>query len=133
MSSRNPLGSLLVMIRLWTVSDSCPSGIHLSVGDRRRTNAVAVHLLVVPVDIVADGFLACLFEVFGFNDDVLVHRNEVLALDNKFGHWMFCYWIFQRPSPCQLLSAGAVMGQLAPKGFRPSSARRSLQAASSLM
>ena len=39
-----------------------------------------------------------------------------------------------RPTnPCELLPVGLVSGQPAPNGFKPSSARRSLQAASSLM
>jgi hypothetical protein len=40
---------------------------------------------------------------------------------------------FQRPHPRRHLSAGVVMAQPAPKGLSPSFARRSLQAASSLM
>jgi hypothetical protein len=28
-------------------------------------------------------------EVFRLDDEVLVHRNEILALDHKFGHWNF--------------------------------------------
>jgi hypothetical protein len=31
--------------------------------------------LGVPVDVVADGLLAALLEVFGLDDDMLVHRD----------------------------------------------------------
>src|SRR6516162_9642267 len=98
-------------------------GNHLGVGDGRCLSAVAIHLLGVPIDIVADGLREGLFEGFGFDDDVLVHRNEVLALYYKLGHWISPVGCFQRPDPCQLLSAGVVIGQPAPKGLSPSSAR----------
>src|SRR5262249_49607390 len=84
-------------------------------GDRRFASAVAVHLLGLPVDIIADTFHAGLFEVLGLDDNMLIHWNEVLALDHEFGHWIFSCWIFQRPYPCQLLSAGVVNGSVAPK------------------
>src|SRR5262249_7835625 len=58
---------------------------------------------------------AGLFEVLGLDDNMLIHWNEVLALDHEFGHWIFSCWIFQRPYPCQLLSAGVVNGSVAPK------------------
>jgi hypothetical protein len=48
--------------------------------------AIAVHLLGVPVYIVADALNAGLIEGFGLDDDVLVHGDQVLALDNDFGY-----------------------------------------------
>src|SRR5258707_8428290 len=105
----------------------------LRCGDGCRASAIAVHLLSVPVDIVADAFLAGLLEVFSLDDDVLVHGSEILAFDNEFGHWGFSCLMFPTPQPLLTSVSRGQTGQLAPKGFSPSSWRRSLQAASSVM
>src|SRR6266566_5609870 len=115
------------MIRLISLGD------HLGFGDGCRASAIAVHLLGVPVDVVAHAFLAGLLEVFGLDDDVLVHGNKILALDHEFGHWDFSCWMFPTPQPLPTSVSRGQIGQPAPKGFSPSSARRSLQAASSVM
>src|SRR5260370_32056815 len=61
----------------------------VSVGEGGLVSAVAVHFLGIPVDVVADGFLAGLFEAFGLDNGMLVHRDEVLALGHKPGHRNF--------------------------------------------
>jgi hypothetical protein len=72
----------------------------------RRTSAVAIHRLSVPADVVADGRLAGLFEGFGLYDDMLVHRDEILALDDEFGHWIFSCLGLPTPKAPQLLLKG---------------------------
>jgi hypothetical protein len=34
---------------------------------------------------------------FGLDDDVLVHRDEILTLDHEFGHWSFSSWMIPMP------------------------------------
>src|SRR3984893_17181739 len=110
-----------------------PVGNELGAGDGRCASAVAVHFLGVPVDIVTDALLAGFPEVFGLDDDMLIHRYEILALNYKLGHGNFSCWILPAPRPLPTSVSKGRDGQTAPKGFRPSSARRSLQAASSFM
>jgi hypothetical protein len=62
-----------------------------------------VHLLSIPVDIVADAFLAGFFEVFRLDDDMLVHGDEILTLDYELGHRNFSCWMF--PTPIALSTA----------------------------
>src|SRR5580693_3842700 len=89
MSSGRPLGSLLATIRLWALSASYPSGTYLGSSDGCRASAVVVHLLGAPINIVVDALLAGFFEVFGLDNHMLIHRDQVLALDHVFGHWIF--------------------------------------------
>src|ERR1700738_428516 len=109
------------LIRLVSLRDD------LRFGDGRRASAITVHLLAVPANIVADAFLAGLLEGFGLDDDVLVHGDEILALDDELGHWSFSCWMVPTPRPLPTSVSKGHDGQPAPKGFRPSSARRSLQ------
>ena len=57
-------------------------GNYFGKGEGRLTSAVAVDVLSVPVDIVADASLAGLFEVFGLDDDMDPRR--LMLLDFVF-------------------------------------------------
>ncbi|MGA8755274.1 MAG: hypothetical protein WB611_02930 [Stellaceae bacterium] len=37
--------------------------------------------------------------------DMLVHRHQVLALDDELRRWDFSYWMFQHPGPRRFLPA----------------------------
>ena len=106
--------------------------------DRSAQRGIVVLCWIVPgvTALVEDDGLFCLIGILGRDDHAGPHRltpGEGIALPLRIWALDFLLCNFPTPNPCRLLSAGAAMGQPAPKGFRPSSARRSLQAASSLM
>ena len=60
---------------------------HFGFSDARRASAVTIHLLGVPVDIVADALRAGLLEVFGRDDDVQAPGLTITSASRKRLPW----------------------------------------------
>jgi len=61
------------------------------------------------VSVVTDGLLAGRFEVCGLDDNMLEHRDEILTLDHKFGHWCLSSWMIPMPRPPSTAVEGGIV------------------------
>src|ERR1700730_19440372 len=102
---------------------------HLRVGDRGRQRAVVVLFCVVPVVLRPDGFSTRLLEGVGFDDEVLIHGQEVLTLDDELGHRGFSYlMLFKTTTPLPAEGGAVAKGSSIARPGAPSRPSRHCRA-----